>query len=152
MKKLILFTSIVIILGSCSSRKIEKKEEHVKQSIVEQVKDTSSQKIESNTKIIDTSMTEEITYEPIVDSLPFTVNSKQFKNVKITTRKVKKGISSTKTENRSIQSSKIANKAITTQIDSSEKKVDRESSIFSWLWFCILVFSFCLVYYDYNKR
>jgi uncharacterized protein YcfL len=150
MKKIFLI-SLLLFISSCSSRKVEKTQVDIKQSVVETTKDSISISTDIKQTVIDTSTCDEITYEPIVDSLPFIVNSKVFKNVKIKTRKSKNGISISKEENHSIQSSKIAEKSNTIQIESSEKKVDRETSYF-WWWVLVVAVVLGWLYYDLKYR
>jgi hypothetical protein len=90
---------VTVCLCSCSSRKVNKSETKI-ETVSETTKvDTSKTvtKVDSNTKIVDSSTSNEIEYIPIVNTLPFTINGKEYKNVKIKHSKKKNNISVDKT-------------------------------------------------------
>ena len=149
MKKIILILAILLV--SCGSRKVNKSQVDIKQDVVQTTKDFISISTDIKQTVIDTSTCDEITYEPIVDSLPFIVNSKVFKNVKIKTRKVKSGISVLKKENRSTQSLKINQKEIKTDIKEDEKQIYKEPATSWWVLWILLLVGILLTWYEYKK-
>ena len=148
MKKLIFILSILLM--ACGSRKVSKTQVDIKQSVVETTKDTLSQVSIINESLVDTSITVIRCFEPIDSTKEMVIDGHKYKNVRFKTSFSKNGISSTKTENSVLNQSKIAEKSNTIQIESTEKKVDRETSYFWWLLFIIIVLGW--LYYEYKHR
>ena len=90
MKKLILLSLLLI---GCGSRKVEVNKSEIKTNIVETQKIVDTSKIETNTKLIDCTQTEEIVIEPIDNTKPIFVNGKKYENVRFKTLKKKNNIS-----------------------------------------------------------
>lgn len=150
MKKIFLFTSIILMI-SCGTRKVQKHSEDIKQDVKESIVDTVV--IQNNKKetIVDTSSVITQEFEPINPILPFTINGKIYQNVRLKTLKIKNGISSSKTDNSSLNRSISTEKDIHTDIKVEDKQIDRKSSIFDYWWVLIIIFTLGIVYYEFRK-
>jgi hypothetical protein len=131
----------IVCLCSCSSRKVNKSETKI-ETVSETTKiDTSKTitKVDTNTKIIDSSISNEIEFIPIDNTLPFTVNGKEYKNVKIKHSKKKNNISVDKTN----KVSQIENKYVSQGTkDKTSKTVDvkvTEKQSFNFWWLLLLL-------------
>lgn len=127
---------LLLILTSCSTRKVEAaKEKQVDKVEIE----TKSSEV---TKTVDSSYTNEIEFIPINDTLPFTINGKEFKNVRIKQSKKKNNIVIDKVV-------KVATKAKkATKRMYYEKETERTS--FNWWWLLLLLIP--IGYYLYKKN
>jgi len=133
----ILAIIITVCLCSCSSRKVNKSETKI-ETVSESTKiDTSKTvtKIDTNTKIVDSSTSNEIEYIPINNTLPFTINGKEYKNVKIKHSKKKNNISIDKTNKVSHIEQKYVSQGTKNKTSKTvEVKVsERQSFNFWWL-------------------
>ena len=143
----IISITILVFLFSCGARKVEKSE------IVEQekkeVKSTleTETKVTDNTKIIDTSTSDEIEFLPIDNTLSFTIKGQEYKNVKIKHSKKKNNISIDK----DIKVSQIEKKEVKTNEskdkETVEKKIERKANYWWLFWFLLLI----PIYYLYKK-
>jgi hypothetical protein len=149
MKKLI-YILLAALLVSCGSRKSQVSITDTKIDSITKVEEQVSIKTESSETSIDTTTIEEIYYEPIDSSKTFIVNGKEFKNVKIKTSKTKKGISSAKKEESSLDAKKSILNETSVDIYTKDKEADREESFGSWIWLLILV-GIILGYLEYKK-
>jgi cobalamin biosynthesis Mg chelatase CobN len=136
---------------ACGSRKVSKTQVDIKQSVVETTKDTLSQVSIINESLVDTSITVIRCFEPIDSTKEMVIDGHKYKNVRFKTSFSKNGISSTKTENSVLNQSKIAEKSNTIQIESTEKKVDRQPSYF-WLWVLLVVIVLGWLWYEFKYR
>ena len=132
---------VTVCLCSCSSRKVNKSETKI-ETVSETTKiDTSKTftKVDSNTKIVDSSTSNEIEYIPINNTLPFTVNGKEYKNVKIKHSKKKNNIFVNKTN----KVSQIENKYVSQgSKDKTSKTVEvkvTEKQSFNFWWLLLLL-------------
>jgi hypothetical protein len=132
---------IVVCLTSCSTRKVNKTETKI-ETVSETTKlDTSKTvtKLESNTKIVDSSTSNEIEFIPIDNTLPFTVNGKEYRNVKIKQSKNKNNISVNKTN----KVSQIENKYVKQGTkDKTSKTLEvkvTEKQTFNFWWLLLLL-------------
>jgi PBP1b-binding outer membrane lipoprotein LpoB len=149
MKKLILILAILLV--SCSTRKVNKSQVDIKQSVIETVKDTISNISVINEIKVDTSLSVVTQFEPIDSSKTFIVNGKTYQNVRFKTSFTKNGINTTKKENRSIQSLKISQKKINTDIKQDEKQTYREPA-FNWFWiWLIIIVAAILLWYEFKR-
>jgi len=143
----VLAVFLLIFLASCSSRKVNKSviEETAKVTVTDNSKVET--KTDSNTKIIDTSTTNEIEFIPIDNSKPIVVNGKSYLNVSIKQRKVKSGIS---IENNK-KVAQIEQKAVKTDIKTNKvvKEKQTERTSFNWWWLLLLIIP--IFYYLYRK-
>ncbi len=132
---------LTVCLCSCSTRKVNKSETKI-ETVSETTKvDTSKTvtKVDSNTKIVDSSTSNEIEYIPIDNTLPFTVNGKEYKNVKIKHSKKKNNITIDKTK----KVSQIENKYVSQGTkDKTSKTVEvkvTEKQSFNFWWLLLLL-------------
>ena len=131
----------IVCLCSCSSRKVNKSETKI-ETVSETTKiDTSKTitKVDTNTKIIDSSISNEIEFIPIDNTLPFTVNGKEYKNVKIKHSKKKNNISIDKTN----KVSQIEQKYVKQGTKDKTLKVvevkETEKQYFNFWWLLLLL-------------
>jgi hypothetical protein len=83
----------IIFLTSCGSRKVNKSETKESEKTEVKTEAKTETKVTDNTKIVDTSTTDEIEICPVSDSLPMVVNGITYKNAKIKRKKSKNNIS-----------------------------------------------------------
>lgn len=131
--KLILLSLLLI---SCGSRKVNKSVVETKEETKTQIAVVDKTETKTNTEInsvtIDTSTTDQMVIEPINPLIEFVVNGKTYKNARITTKKVKSGVSTTTNE----KVAKIEAKDVTTNVATksktsvkvADKKVDRNNT------------------------
>lgn len=131
--KLILLSLLLI---SCGSRKVNKSVVETKEETKTQIavvdKTETTTNTEINTVTIDTTSTNEIVIEPINPLIEFVVNGKTYKNARITTKKVKAGVSTRTNE----KVAKIEAKDVTTNVavkrkasvKVAEKQIDRNNT------------------------
>lgn len=116
----------LLFLVSCGTRKttksITKSESETKTEIEVVNKTVTETKEETNTKIIDTSNSSEITIEPVDNSKPINVNGKTYSNAKITVKKHKSGIVAT--ENKKV--SQIERNDFKTDVKAKSKTTVKE--------------------------
>jgi len=121
-KSITLLTALLLI--SCGTRRTNKSltksesESTTKIAIVD--KTVTETKEETNTKIIDTSNSSEITIEPVDNSKPINVNGKTYSNAKITVKKRKNGIVATESK----KVSQIERNDVKTDIKAEDKRSD----------------------------
>ena len=153
----LLIIVLFFTLVSCGTRKTQKSltksESETKTEIAIVDKTVTETKEETNTKIIDTSNSSEITIEPIDNSKPISVNGKTYSNAKITVKKHKSGIVATESKKVSqIEEKDLNIKGKEEKKDSNLNKVgntDRTNTGKWWQWLLfvalvILVFWWCL--------
>jgi hypothetical protein len=153
MKKLI-YILVSIIFISCGSRKVNKttiEEKKDSVSVVDvktEIKTNENTEINNNSKIDKTE--DEFIFEPIDNTLPFIVNSKIYKNVKIRHKK-------TKDNSLHINQKKVSKKALKQQIKHSkqvvstskvfkEKKIDKKESLVIYFYYILLIILFYIIY------
>ena len=128
-----------IFLTSCGSRKVNKSETKETEKTEIKTEEKTETKLTDNTKIIDTSTTDEIEIIPIDNSLPFTVNGKEYKNVKIRHKKNKKNISIVKDVKVQQNTQKSGLKTVKRDLIIERKLIDRKQSYWWLLWFLLLI-------------
>lgn len=127
---------LILLLTSCSTRKVEaNKEKQVDKVEIE----TKTSEI---TKTIDSSYTNTIEFIPVNDTLPFTINGKEFKNVRIKQSKTKNNIVVDKVTKVAKNEKKVAKRMY------YEKEIERTS--FNWWWLLLLLIP--LIYYLYESK
>ena len=82
-----------IVLTSCGSRKVAKSETKEQEQKTEKITLETETRVTDNTKIVDTSTSDEFEICPVSDSLPMVVNGITYKNAKIKRSKKKNNIS-----------------------------------------------------------
>ena len=158
MKKLI-YILVSIVFLSCGTRKVNKtnlEEKKDSVSVVDvktEIKTNENTEINNNSKIDKTE--EEFIIEPIDNTLPFIVNSKIYKNVKIRHKK-------TKDNSLHINQKKVSQNALKRQIKHSkqvvstskvlkEKKIQKKESLVIYFYLFILLIILYLIYkYRFN--
>ena len=129
----ILAIVIIACLSSCSTRKVNKtevKETEVKTEVIAEKINTD---VSENTKVIDTSTSDEIEFIPIDNSKPIIVNGKSYFNTKIKHSKKKNNISIVKDKKVSQTAEKSANLTYKKDKVIEIKTTERKSFNFWWL-------------------
>jgi len=144
MKQILLFT-IILLSVSCSSRKVNKSVEQenstasVSTTKVDSTKTVT--KSETNTKVIDSSQSDEITITPLDSTKEMVVNGKSYKNAVLKHRKVKNNIVAVKSKTVNVEQQnrvKEATKSNNTKSKTIEVKQTERKSSFPW-WILILI-------------
>jgi H+/gluconate symporter-like permease len=136
-----------IILTSCGSRKVAKSETKESEKTEIKTEAKTETKVTDNTKIIDTSTTDEFEICPVSDSLPMVVNGITYKNAKIKRSKKKNNISVAK----DVKIQHNAQKSDVVMVKSNRiievKQTERKESYWWLLWFLLLI----PIYFAYKK-
>ena len=128
-----------IVLTSCGSRKVQKSETKETEKTEIKTEEKTETKLTDNTKIIDTSSTDEIEIIPIDNSLPITVNGKEYKNVKLRHKKKKNNISIEKDVKIQHNAKKDSVVMVKRDLIIERKLIDRKQSYWWLLWFLLLI-------------
>jgi hypothetical protein len=144
---IVLALIIGILLTSCGSRKVQKSETKEQEQKTVKITLETETKVTDNTKIIDTSTTDEIEIIPIDNTLPFTVNGKEYKNVKIKRKKSKNNISVAKDVKVQHKAQKSDLKVVKSNKVVKEKQIERKQSYWWMFWFLLLI----PIYFVYKK-
>jgi hypothetical protein len=136
---IILALFFAIVLTSCGSRKVQKSEtkETEKTEIKTEVK--TETKLTDNTKIVDTSTSDEIEIIPVDNTLPITVNGKKYTNSRIKWKKTKNNISIAKDVKVQHNAQKSYLKTDKRDLIIERKVIDRKQSYWWLLWFLLLI-------------
>jgi H+/gluconate symporter-like permease len=136
-----------IFLTSCGSRKVQKSEtkETEKTEIKTEAKTETT--ITNNTKILDSSTSDEIEISPVSDSIPMVVNGITYINAKIRRKKTKNNISTQKDVKVQHNAQKSELKTVKRDLIIERKIIDRKQSYWWLLWFLLLI----PVYYVWRK-
>ena len=136
-----------IFLTSCGSRKVAKSETKEQEQKTEKITLETETRVTDNTKIVDTSTCDEIEIVPVDNTLPFTVNGKEYKNVKIRHKKSKNNISI----NKDVKVQHKAHKSGLVMVKRNKiievKQTERKESYWWLLWFLLLI----PIYFLYKK-
>ena len=136
-----------IVLTSCGSRKVQKSETKETEKTEIKTEEKTETKLTDNTKIVDTSTTDEIEIVPVDNSLPFTINGKEYKNVKIRHKKSKNNITINKDVKVQHNAQKEGLVTVKRDLIIERKVIDRKQSYWWMLWFLLLI----PVYYLWRK-
>lgn len=143
-----IFIILALISLGCSTRKVEKKSEYIKQQISVKQNATIAVKNDIKTEQVDTSFMWKKTFIPMNSYLPFTVDGKHYQNVRIETTKIKKGVSISKEDNSALKATISTKKNIETKVETKEKKQERYGNTLTiFYWFIIAIVSY--ITYDY---
>ncbi len=150
-----------LLLISCGTRKtaksLTKSESETKTEIEVVDKTVTETKEETNTKIIDTSNSSEITIEPVDNSKPININGKTYSNAKITVKKHKSGIVATESK----KVSQIERSDVKTDVKAKSKtlvkergkQTERTNTGKWWQWLIFVVFVAVFVWWVWwSKR
>jgi hypothetical protein len=144
---IILALFFAIVLTSCGSRKVQKSETKEQEQKTEKITLETETRVTDNTKIVDTSTTDEIEILPVDNTLPFTINGKEYKNVKIRHKKSKNNTSVVK----DVKVQHNAQKEGVVMVKSNRiievKQIERKNSYWWLLWFLLLI----PIYFVYKK-
>jgi hypothetical protein len=128
-----------IVLTSCGSRKVAKSETKEQEQKTEKITLETETRVTDNTKIIDTSTSDEIEICPVSDSLPMVVNGITYKNVKIKRKKSKNNISINKDVKIQHNAQKSDLKVVKSNRIIEVKQIERKESYWWLLWFLLLI-------------
>jgi preprotein translocase subunit SecF len=149
-KKLIyvLFLIATIICAtSCGVRKTSQTKNDVKTKEVVTDNSTIETKTDSNTKVIDCTLTDEIEIIPIDNTKEIVVNGKTYKNVRLKSKKTKNNVITNKVE-------KVAKKqqnAIKTKSKASIEVKQKETERNSNYWWLLLLIPIYLLYRKFTN-
>jgi hypothetical protein len=128
-----------IVLTSCGSRKVSKSETKEQEQKTEKITLETETRVTNNTKILDSSTTDEIEISPISDTIPMVVNGITYKNAKIKRSKKKNNISIVK----DVKVQHNAQKSGVVMVKKNKvievKQTERKDSYWWLLWFLILI-------------
>jgi len=143
----IIIASIFFLCCSCSTRKVNKSVTEIKETAKTETSTTDSSKTvtktDINTKIIDSSSTEEFTIVPIDSTKEMVISGKSYFNAKIRLKKERKDKILTQSENiaKTVQNDIKTNSKSenSKQIKQVVKNTERKPSYFWLLWLLLLI-------------
>lgn len=132
---------LLFVLSSCGARKAITNIQETKLVDKTVVTDTLSIKTASFEATQDTTHSVELSFEPIDSTKEFVVEGKIYKNVRFKSIKTKKGISTFKKEEASLNRLKTTSNDIVVVNKTKDKIVDRkEVNYFKmWLWLLVII-------------
>ena len=128
-----------IFLTSCGSRKVNKSEIKEQEQKSEKITLETQTRVTDNTKIVDTSTSDEIEICPVSDSLPMVVNGITYKNAKIRRKKSKNNISIQKDVKIQHNAKKEGLVMVKRNKIIEVKQTERKESYWWLLWFFLLI-------------
>jgi hypothetical protein len=137
----------VILLTSCGSRKVAKSETKEQEQKTEKSTLETETRVTDNTKIVDTSTSDEIEISPISDTIPMVVNGITYKNAKIKRSKKKNNISIVKDVKVQHKAKKSDLKVVKSNRIIEVKQIERKESYWWLFWFLLLI----PIYFIYKK-
>jgi len=144
---IILALFFAIVLTSCGSRKVQKSETKEEEQKTEKITLETETRVTDNTKIVDSSTTDEIEISPISDTLPMVVNGITYKNAKIKRSKKKNNISIVKDVKVQHNAQKEGVVVVKSNRIIEVKQIERKNSYWWLLWFLLLI----PIYFVYKK-
>jgi NAD/NADP transhydrogenase beta subunit len=136
-----------IFLTACGSRKVQKSETKEQEQKTEKITLETETRVTDNTKIVDTSTTDEIEICPVSDSLPMVINGITYKNAKIKRSKKKNNITTQKDVKVQHKAQKEAVVMVKRNKIIEVKQTERKDSYWWLLWFLLLI----PIYFGYKK-
>jgi hypothetical protein len=136
---IILALFFAIVLTSCSSRKVQKSETKEQEQKTEKITLETETRVTDNTKIVDSSTTDEIEISPVSDTLPMVVNGITYKNAKIKHKKSKNNITINKDVKVQHNAQKSGLVTVKRDLIIERKVIDRKQSFWWLLWFLLLI-------------
>jgi hypothetical protein len=136
-----------IFLTSCGSRKVNKSEIKEQEQKIEKITVETETRVTDNTKIVDTSTTDEIEICPVSDSIPMVINGITYKNAKIRRKKTKNNITIAKDVKIQHNEEKSDLKVVKANKVIEVKQIERKQSYWWLLWFLLLI----PIYFIYKK-
>lgn len=128
-----------IVLTSCGSRKVQKSETKETEKTEVKTEAKTETKITDNTKIVDTSSSDEIEICPVSDTIPMVVNGITYINAKIIRKKKKNNITIQKDVKVQHNEEKSYLKTDKRDLIIERKVIDRKQSFWWLLWFLLLI-------------
>jgi len=128
-----------IFLTSCGSRKVTKSGTKEQEQKTEKITLETQTRVTENTKIVDTSTTDEIEICPVSDSLPMVINGITYKNAKIRRKKIKNNISIVKDVKIQHNAQKEGVVMVKRNKIIEVKQIERKESYWWLLWFLLLI-------------
>jgi hypothetical protein len=144
--KLILLLSILIV--GCGTRKTQQTKTDVTTKEVTTDNSVIETKTDTNTKVIDCTLTDEIEIIPIDNTKEIVVNGKTYKNVRLKSKKTKNNVTTNKVEKvakKQQNAIKIKSKA---SIEVKQKETERNSNY----WWLLLLIPIYLLYRKYKHK
>jgi len=144
--KLIFLLSILIV--GCGTRKTQQTKTDVTTKEVTTDNSVIETKTDTNTKVIDCTLTDEIEIIPIDNTKEIVVNGKTYKNVRLKSKKTKNNVTTNKVEKvakKQQNAIKIKSKA---SIEVKQKETERNSNY----WWLILLIPIYLLYRKYKHK
>ena len=146
--KLILLFLITFLIVGCGTRKTQQTKTDVTTKEVTTDNSVIETKTDTNTKVIDCTLTDEIEIIPIDNTKEIVVNGKTYKNVRLKSKKTKNNVTTNKVE-------KVAKKqqnAIKTKSKASIEVKQKETERNSNYWWLILLIPIYLLYRKYKHK
>jgi uncharacterized protein YcfL len=146
--KLILLFLITFLIVGCGTRKTQQTKTDVTTKEVTTDNSVIETKTDTNTKVIDCTLTDEIEIIPIDNTKEIVVNGKTYKNVRLKSKKTKNNVTTNKVEKVSKKQQnaiKIKSKA---SIEVKQKETERNSNY----WWLILLIPIYLLYRKYKHK
>jgi len=140
---------LCVVFGCAGARKVDKSETKETVKETEQTTEVTKTDVSNNTKIVDTSISDEFEIIPIDNSKPIIVNGKSFLNVKIKQSKVKRSVSTDNSLKVSKNEQKASNKAFNKTKSVEQKQSDKKQFNFLNLWWILPLIVIC--YFSYRK-
>jgi hypothetical protein len=144
--KLIFLLSILIV--GCGTRKTQQTKTDVTTKEVTTDNSVIETKTDTNTKVIDCTLTDEIEIIPIDNTKEIVVNGKTYKNVRLKSKKTKNNVTTNKVEKvakKQQNAIKIKSKA---SIEVKQKETERNSNY----WWLLLLIPIYLLYRKYKHK
>lgn len=135
----ILSLILLFFATSCGTRKVQKSETKEQEQKTEKSTLEIQTRVDSNTKIIDTSTTDEFEIIPIDNTKEIVVNGKKYFNAKIKHSKKKNNITTNKVEKVSQNAKKEVEIANSKTKVVEVKQTERKSFNFWWLLLLLLI-------------
>lgn len=136
-----------IFLTSCGSRKVTKSGTKETEQIQAKKEAKTETRVTDNTKIVDTSTSDEMEICPVSDTIPMVVNGITYKNAKIRRKKTKNNISVVKDVKIQHNAQKEAVVMVKRNKVIEVKQTERKESYWWLLWFLLLI----PIYFAYKK-
>ena len=136
---IILALFFAIFFTSCGSRKVQKSETKETEKTEVKTEEKTETKLTDNTKIVDSSTSDEIEISPVSDTIPMVVNGITYKNAKIRRKKTKNNISIAKDVKVQHNEEKRALMTVKRDLIIERKVIDRKQSFWWLLWFLLLI-------------
>jgi hypothetical protein len=130
---------VLLVMTSCGSRKVNKSKTQEQEQKTEKSTLEIETRVTDNTKIIDTSTSDDIEICPVSDTIPMVVNGITYINAKIKRSKKKNNISIVKDVKvqQNVQKSDL--KTVKTNKVVQIKQIERKQSYWWLLWFLLLI-------------